>query len=273
MIQGSSEFSGSRHIRLAISSGRIAFFWKALVDSRATRNFLYSLAWAAYSIGQVDEAEQSMRRFLTLAPNCNQSGDARQLVEMGPPNGDIPDSNTPQSLVDDVVKADPNFVPALMAQAALLAKRGESQCATAICRAVLHRFADFAPAEKHLTFLYQQTVETRGEAYDLAVKTRETLRKDPEIAQLLAKLSYERNEFAYVVQLLQQSARERTSRCGAPLVFASGSFEREESTADSAHSRSGARGSTQGFSGNLTSEGPSTSSINRIESRMSEFFT
>jgi hypothetical protein len=92
-----------------------------------------------------------------------------------------------------------------MAQAALLAERGESQRAIAIYKAVLHRLPHIAPAQKHLALLYQQTAETRDKAYDLALKARETLREDPELAQLLAKLDYERNEFAYVVRLLQQS--------------------------------------------------------------------
>ncbi|HEY5814692.1 MAG TPA: hypothetical protein VIT23_18815, partial [Terrimicrobiaceae bacterium] len=47
------------------------------------------------------------------------------------------------------------------------------------------------------------------EAYDLAVKARKSLPDDPELAQTLAKLSYDRNEFAYAVQLLKQSAERR----------------------------------------------------------------
>jgi Flp pilus assembly protein TadD len=55
-------------------------------------------------------------------------------------------------------------------------------------------------------FLYQRIVEKHDEASDLALKAHETLPEDSELAQLLAKLSYERNEFAYAVQLLQESA-------------------------------------------------------------------
>jgi Flp pilus assembly protein TadD len=55
-------------------------------------------------------------------------------------------------------------------------------------------------------FLYQRIVEKHDEASDLALKAHETLPEDSELAQLLAKLSYERNEFATSFQLLQESA-------------------------------------------------------------------
>ncbi len=148
-----------------------------------------------------------MRRFLTLAPSSLQSAEARLFLKMVAPDDDF--SNNRQSDIDNALKADPNFVPALMAQAALLSKPGESEKAMAIYKTVLQRFPDFAPAQKHLAFLYQQTAEKRDEAYDLALKARETMPEDFELAQMLAKLSYERNNFAYVVHLLQQSAARR----------------------------------------------------------------
>ena len=191
------------------------FQWAYSLLSESSRNLpddpeiLYNFGWAAYSVGKVDEAERWMRRILTLAPTSTQSGNARLFLEMGGLDDDAADSKTMQSRIEHVLKADPNFVPALMAQASLLAKHGESQGAIAIYKDVLHRFPDFAPAEKHLAFLYVRRVETSEQAYDLALKARETLQEDSELAQLLARLSYERNEFAYAVQLLQQSAAKQ----------------------------------------------------------------
>ena len=62
-----------------------------------------------------------MRRFLTLAPNSTQSADARLFLKMVTPDKDP--SKTTHSAIDDALKADPNFAPALMAQAALLCKQ------------------------------------------------------------------------------------------------------------------------------------------------------
>ena len=96
-----------------------------------------------------------------------------------------------------------------MAQAGILLQRGESKAAAAIYTEVLRRFPDFAPAQKRLASLYLEIPEKREEAYDLAVKAREALPDDPELAQILAELSYQRKEFAYAVQLLRQSAKKR----------------------------------------------------------------
>ena len=115
----------------------------------------------------------------------------------------------PESEIERALSANPNYVPALMAQAGILLERGESAPAAKIYTEVLGRFPDFAPAQKRLASLYLETSDKRDQAYDLAVKARRTLPDDPELAELLAELSYQRKEFAYAVQLLRQSAKKR----------------------------------------------------------------
>ena len=73
----------------------------------------------------------------------------------------------------------------------------------------LRRFPDFVPAQKHLASLYAANPEKRGQAYDLEMKARKALPDDPELAEILAELSFQRKEFAYAVQLLQRSPKER----------------------------------------------------------------
>ena len=68
---------------------------------------------------------------------------------------------------------------------------------------------DFAPAQKHLAALYAQDPATVVAAYDLATKARKALPDDPELAELLGRLSYEKKEYPRAVQLLQESARKR----------------------------------------------------------------
>jgi uncharacterized protein HemY len=96
-----------------------------------------------------------------------------------------------------------------MAKAGRLRQRGEASAAATVYTAVLRRFPDFAPAQKHLASLYLETIDKRAEAYDLAVKARMALPDDPELAKILAELSYDRQHFAYAVQLLRQSAEKR----------------------------------------------------------------
>ena len=73
----------------------------------------------------------------------------------------------------------------------------------------MRRFPDFAPAQKRLASLYAEDPEKRDQAYDLVIKARKALPDDPELAQILAELSYQRKEFAYAVQLLRRSSKKR----------------------------------------------------------------
>ena len=111
--------------------------------------------------------------------------------------------------VQKELKSNPEYVPALMAQAALHAQRGQIKPATEMYNDILRRLPDFAPAQKRLATLYAQDPSTVAPAYDLATKARKTLPDDPELSELLGRLSYEKKEYPRAIQLLQESARKR----------------------------------------------------------------
>jgi uncharacterized protein HemY len=66
-----------------------------------------------------------------------------------------------------------------------------------------------APAQKRLAALYAQDPSAVATAYELATKARKTLPDDPELSELLGRLSYEKKEYPRAVQLLEESARKR----------------------------------------------------------------
>jgi len=170
---------------------------------------LHDLAWAAYSLGKVAEAQKTMHRVLAASPDSPQSSDAKLFLAMTALDREGANLNAVEPEVERVLKGNPNYVPALMVQARLLAQRGESDAAATTYGEVLRRFPHFAPAQKRLASLYLETPEKRDEAYNLAVKARKALPDDPELAQILAEASYQKKEFTYAIQLLQQSAEKR----------------------------------------------------------------
>ena len=119
------------------------------------------------------------------------------------------DSGTAEAEVQKELKSNPEYVPALMAQAALDAQRGQAKSATEIYSDVLRRWPDFAPAQKRLARIYAQDPSTVAAAYDLATKARKALPDDPQLSELLGRLSYEKKEYPRAIQLLQESARKR----------------------------------------------------------------
>ena len=92
-----------------------------------------------------------------------------------------------------------------MARAALEAQRNETKPAAATYAEILRLRPDFAPAQKQLAVIYANNAGDRPAAYELAAKARKALPDDPDLAQVLAELSYDRKEFAYTRQLLRDS--------------------------------------------------------------------
>ena len=197
----------------AYQTGNFSWAYSLLQESAGQltndARVLLDLAWSAYSLGRVDEARQVMQRVLTAAPNSSQSSDANLFLEMVSLSEEGANPVSAQARVEQVLKAKPDYVPALMARAMTLLQNGDSPAAATAFSDVLRRFPDFAPAQKHLASLYADNTEKRNQAYDLVMKARKGLPDDPELARLLAELSYQRKEYAYALQLLQESAKKR----------------------------------------------------------------
>jgi tetratricopeptide (TPR) repeat protein len=199
--------------RAAYQNGNFTWAYSLLQESaRQLQNkaeILYDFAWAAYSLGKVGEARHTMQRVLTAAPNSCQSSDVNLFLAMTALNLEGSDPVAAEAEVEGVLKADPSYIPAMIAKAEILQQRGESETAAATYSEVLRRFPNFTPAQKRLAFLYAEDPAKRDQAYDLVVKARKALPDDPELAQILAELSYQRKEFVYAAQLLRKSAAKR----------------------------------------------------------------
>ena len=107
--------------RVAYQTGNFTWAYSLLQESaRRLPNdaeILYDFAWAAYSLGKVGEARQAMQRVLTAAPDSSQSSDAKLFLAMTALDQEGADPVAAEAEVDKVLKANPSYVPALMAQA------------------------------------------------------------------------------------------------------------------------------------------------------------
>jgi tetratricopeptide (TPR) repeat protein len=170
---------------------------------------LHDLAWAAYSLGKVAEARETMQRVLSSGASSPQSADARTFLSMTALTTGEKDVVASEAEVNSALATDPNYVPALAARAAIQAKRGDSAGAEATYRQVLQRFPDFAPAQRDLAAILVNDPTKRDAAYELATKARRTISGDPLISIVLGRVSYERKDFNRAIQLFQESAREK----------------------------------------------------------------
>jgi predicted Zn-dependent protease len=168
---------------------------------------LHDFAWAAYSLGKLDQARQAMQQSLNASPDPAISADAKTFLVMT--SADPTDLTAAKPEIEQKLHEDPNYVPALMASAALHSQAGQAKEAIAGYQQALRRFPDFAIAQRQLASFYLKDPNRIVEGYDLALKARKTLPGDPIVAQVLGELSYKRKEYARALQLLQESRRSR----------------------------------------------------------------
>ena len=150
-----------------------------------------------------------MQKVVTASPDSSEAADAKKFLAFTALDENPKELMAAETEVQKELKSNPEYVPALMAQAALDAQHGQIKPATEIYIDILRRLPDFAPAQKRLAVLYAQDPSTVAPAYDLATKARKTLPGDPELSELLGRLSYEKKEYPRAIQLLQESARKR----------------------------------------------------------------
>jgi tetratricopeptide (TPR) repeat protein len=171
-------------------------------------NALDDLAVAAYAIGKVPEAREAMQRYLAAGPNAEQSAEAKQFLAFTAPEQSSTEAEAAEPEVQKRLATDPDYVPALMAQAAIQLRRKDEKSAADTYLKVLHKYPDFAPAQKQLGAIYKTNPDKLREAYNLAMKARKSLGDDPDLARTLAQICFQRKEFAYAVQLFEESNRK-----------------------------------------------------------------
>ncbi len=200
--------------RLALDSAQNAadFQWAFGLLQEAARGRAddpeaqWDYARAAFALGQVDTAQATLQKVSTLHPSATRAAAVRDFEAW------IALLNRPQEIaanasrITERLKQAPDHVPALLASARLLEQQGKYPEARKAYEQVLKRYPLFTPAHKPLGLLLSDHLNDPAAAYEQATKARTAFPKDPEIARLLGRLSYQRGDFARAVQLLQESA-------------------------------------------------------------------
>ena len=199
--------------KIAYQAGNFAWSYSLLHDAArqlaSDAAIQYDLAWAAYSLGRVAEAQQAMQTALKAKPDSQQAANARQFLAITALDEPPKDLAASEPEVQKILNSNADYIPALMAKAALQAQRGQTKPATETYIDILRRLPDFAPAQKRLAALYAEDPANTAAAYDLVTKARKTLPDDPELAASLGHLSYQRKEYSRAVQWLQESSRKK----------------------------------------------------------------
>jgi tetratricopeptide (TPR) repeat protein len=170
---------------------------------------LHDFGWAAYSLGRVGEARRVMLRISQTERDAGLLADANTFLAM------THLADTPEQLIgsesdiEAVLQKDPAYAPALCAKARLLLTRGDNSAAERIYSDVLRRYPDFASVQKFLASIYAKQPDKLAQAYALALKARNALPEDAELATILGEISYKRNDFDYAIHCFQEGGRKK----------------------------------------------------------------
>ena len=164
------------------------------------------MSWAAYSQGKVAEAQSKEERLIAADPNSSHTNDAKLFLRMTAPTTVTLGRRATGGRTRLAGRSKPRAGAVFSSATSIAAQR--IRC----CHCRVYRSPESlprsAPARSVLAWLYAKHREARR-TNDLAMKARKTLPDDPELAQVLAELSYQRKDFAYAIQLLQNSSQKR----------------------------------------------------------------
>ena len=199
--------------RLAFRAGNYTWAYSLLQES--ARQFgndpsvLKDYAWAAYSNSKLAEARQTMERVVNGAPESAEAAEAKRFLAFTDPQMEEGKASALASEVQQKLKEDPAYVPALMLQGRQQAMRSEKESAIKSYDQALKGFPDFAPAQKQLAALYLQDPSQRQKAYELAMSARKSLADDPELSAIIGEASFYKKDYPRAVQFLQESNKKK----------------------------------------------------------------
>ena len=149
--------------RIALQSGK--FDWAYSLLQESTRRsagdaaVLHDLAMATYALGKVSDARQIMQQAMGANPAATESEDGKRFLTMTSANQHLKQKSR------RCYKAQPDYVPGLMAQATIDLQQNKGEKAASIYQDVLKKYPDFAPAQKRLAAIYANDPAALAKAY------------------------------------------------------------------------------------------------------------
>ncbi|MEP6662518.1 MAG: tetratricopeptide repeat protein, partial [Verrucomicrobiota bacterium] len=173
-------------------------------------NLIYDLALSDYALGNLNEAQANIKNALQMKGSFSRADEARRLSTLIEAYQKQSTDQPTIALVQQTLAADPNNIPALMISANLQKQKGNAGDAAKIYEGILSRNAFFTPAIREKTILNAQSPGDEKSNYALGIKAREAFPDDPDVAKAVGILSYRKGEYQRAVQLLRESARQKT---------------------------------------------------------------
>jgi tetratricopeptide (TPR) repeat protein len=199
--------------RLAYDTGDDKLSYDLLKESARKRpgnpELQFDLAEAAYSEGRVDEAQSAMRNALQDA-TFSRAADAKHFLEIVPLAENASAAMAASAQIDQALKADPEYVPALMASGIISEAKNDPAAAKQAYEKALQRHPDFVRAKRRIAILSAQQPGDDKRAYDYATQAQQAFPDDPELTKVLGIITYRQGDYNRSANYLKASAAKKT---------------------------------------------------------------
>jgi tetratricopeptide (TPR) repeat protein len=195
---------------------------------------LFDYAQAAYSIGNVPAAQTAMQSALQANLPESQANAARRFLDMIALADDPAKAVSASARVSEILKAEPDYAPALMALAVGKEQAGDADGAAAACEKILARYQDFAPAQRKLAILYSKNPAKSQAAYAFAMKARDNFPNDPVLAKATAIIVFQQGDFLRAANLLKECAASSPADAEIFYYLGTAQFKLKDRTASKA---------------------------------------
>ena len=179
---------------------------QAMQNQPDDATLLFDFAQAAYAIGKVADAQTALQRVLGLSLPATQSAQARRMSHLITLAADPAQAVAARAQIAEILKAEPDDVPALMASAAASESTSDRTAVEQACEKVLTRYPAFIPAQRQLARLYATEPAKLERANALATQVHDALPDDPAAAKILGVILVQRGDYSHALILLKQSA-------------------------------------------------------------------
>ena len=166
----------------------------------------YNYARAAYSLGKVSAAQSALTAAAAGNLPANARAEAKRLADFIALSENPVAAGNAATQIADVLKSEPDYVPALVALAKAKEQAGDSAAAAAACEKALAKFPEFAPAERELAILFSTDKTKTQSAYTHAMKARDSYPNDLPLARATALIIFQQGEFSRAAGLLADCA-------------------------------------------------------------------